>query len=71
VSISTDVRAVWCVKHDIGWCATKRGRKPSRNADSDETRCGGVVILRIGSEKRLPDCGGCLKAVERYKERER
>lgn len=52
-------RPVWCVRHRDGWCATKGGRRPDPEAWSDLTRCGYQVLLRWGSEKRLPDCPEC------------
>lgn len=62
--------AVWCVKHHEGWCATKDGAKPSKDADGDETECGGFVTMRIGSGIREPDCVECRAAL-RAKESKR
>ena len=56
---------VWCVKHRDGWCATKFGRRPSGDALHDDTRCGHVVTLRVGSERRMPTCLECVEAVQK------
>ena len=56
-------KPVWCVKHRTGWCATSRGRLPDPEAWSDKTRCGHFVLLRWGSERRIPDCPECLKVM--------
>lgn len=55
------MKAVWCVQHKGGWCATKRGRRPDTEAWCDETRCDHFVIGRWGSEKREPTCPECRK----------
>jgi hypothetical protein len=57
--------AVWCVRHHNGWCATLRSAKPSSDALLDATACGHVVILRLGSERRMPSCPDCIKAIAR------
>jgi hypothetical protein len=58
------VKAVWCVQHKGGWCATYRGRRPSEDAVHDKTRCGYTVHLRTGSARRLPTCCDCKKKMK-------
>ena len=50
---------VICVKHEDGWCATKR-RKSLRYADTVPTLCGYYVHFPLGIERREPTCPECL-----------
>ncbi len=54
-----DWRERWCVRHRDGWCATKTGKPHKESATNVYTRCGHVVILPMGSEKRVPTCVEC------------
>ena len=56
---------VWCIQHRDGWCASFRGHEPSESAMRDKTACGMFVLLRLGSEKRVPTCRHCKARVAR------
>ena len=49
---------VWCVHHRDGWCATAPNRKHG-DVDYAKTKCGHVVTLPWGFERRVPDCCEC------------
>ena len=55
-------RLVWCVKDRHGcWCAAKGNREPEEGVTSVETKCGHVVVLPWGIDKRVPSCSDCGK----------
>lgn len=54
-------RIVMCVRHRTGWCALRDQRRTAYR-DSMETKCGYVVTLPWGIERREPDCADCKKA---------
>ena len=54
-------RIVSCVRSRDGWCALRDQRQTSYR-DSMETRCGMVVALPWGIERRTPDCEECRNA---------
>lgn len=52
---------VVCVRSRDGWCALRDQRKTAYR-DNVETRCGMVVTLPWGIDRREPDCIECKKA---------
>lgn len=43
------------------WCFTRGNARPDPSATRDRTYCGHVVIMRMGSGKRVrPTCPECL-----------
>ncbi len=52
---------VVCVHSRDGWCVLRDQRKTAYS-DNVETKCGMVVTLPWGIERRQPDCIECKKA---------
>jgi hypothetical protein len=48
----------------VQWCAIS-GERYDQDATKDETLCEHYVIMRIGSETRVPTCPECLRRMER------
>jgi hypothetical protein len=61
---ATRVRAVWCVRHRDGWCATKTGKPHQEDATSVPTRCGHHVVLPMGSTRHVPTCVECIETMK-------
>lgn len=55
-------KAANCVRSRDGWCARLDQRRTDY-ADSVETKCGYVVTLPWGVERRVPDCQECRKEI--------
>ena len=53
------MKDVWCVEHRDGWCAANPNRRFPDGALNVWTKCGHVVTLPYGCEKREPDCEDC------------
>ena len=47
-------------KGSVQWCAIS-GKRYDPKALSDETLCGHYVIMRVGSEMRVPTCPECMR----------
>lgn len=60
---------VWCVAHDEGWCATASGCQFGEKSLSVKTLCKCRVTFPLGSDRRLPDCEGCLILLRRRTKR--
>lgn len=52
-----------CVQHRDGWCV--RASHSEEYADNIRTRCGHVVVMAWGIERREPTCEDCLQIASR------
>lgn len=60
---ATRLKPRWCVRHHLGWCATKNGRQHRDDASSVPTKCDHFVVMPMGSERRVPTCIECIEKI--------
>ncbi len=61
-------KKVWCVKAQDGWHAAKPNRAWPGEQTNVATKCGSVIVLPIGCERRFTTCKDCAAAIRKVSE---